>query len=104
MSGQSNSERFTQRLTEISEELRSLATNVEPKGKSLFTIDEAFEEVTSLYKNDASINVELISMQSGLHENTVRKLFKDKNAFMSAKLSTVMSFLATLGISLRAER
>lgn len=98
MSENFNANSVSSRLAEISEELHALSNVAKPESANYLSLEETFTYVNSLYNN--TIDVELISMQSGLHANTVRKLFKDKDAFMNAKLSTVQSFLDTLGISL----
>tara|TARA_B100002003_G_C14041301_1_gene501742 strand:+ start:706 stop:1011 length:306 start_codon:yes stop_codon:yes gene_type:complete len=101
MSELNKASRVSERLIQISEELREISKASKPESETYLSINETFEQVNALYTN--TINVELISMQSGLHPNTIRKLFKDKEAFMSAKLSTIESFLDTLGMSLWAK-
>ena len=102
MSDNFNASRVSSRLIEISNELQELSKAAKPESVNYLSIEQTFKRVNTMYKHDASIDVELISMQSGLHPNTVRKLFKDKDAFVSAKLSTIESFLNTLGMSLWA--
>jgi Holliday junction resolvasome RuvABC endonuclease subunit len=97
MSEQTRASRVSERLVQISNELRQLSEASEPESQKYLSIEETFTRVNALYTN--TIDVELIAMQSGLHTNTVRKLFKDKDAFFNAKLSTIESFLDTLGMS-----
>ena len=100
MSESNNASRVSERLAQISDKLRELSKASQPESANYLSIEETFTRVNALYTS--TIDVELIAMQSGLHTNTVRKLFKDKDAFMSAKLSTIESFLDTLGMSLWA--
>lgn len=98
MSSSFNTSKVSSRLLEISEELQALSKVAKPESANYSNLDDTFAQINSLYETD--IDVELIAMQSGLHPNTVRKLFKDKDAFSSAKLSTIQAFLDTLGISI----
>jgi hypothetical protein len=97
-----NDERLSTLLTEISAELRPLSRATNSESHKYLNIVGTFKHVNELYRLRVNVDIELIAMQSGLHENTVRKLFRDEDAFMSAKLSTIVSFLDTLGISLWA--
>lgn len=99
MSNEYSENYLEHRLSEMGKELENLSRMAKPESAEYMNFPDLFERVNAMYKD---IDVELISMQSGLHENTIRRLFTKRDAFFNAKLCNLEKFLDVLGISLWA--
>ena len=91
----------SQQLHDIVERLQDVNKQLNVPHVGFNNLEETHHLINE--KGTKAFDVELISLQTELHPNTVRKMIKNKEYFLNAKLSNVEKFLNAIGIELWAK-
>lgn len=98
----------TDTLQTPSQQLHDIVKQLQDVNKQLNVPHVGFNSLEETHrlineKGTKAFDVELIALQTELHPNTVRKMFKSKDYFLNAKLNNVDRFLNAIGIELWAK-